>query len=126
MHDPQSLHKYSYVHGDPIQGVDATGMFNAVSVSVSIGAPFSMTAERLAATGLAARGLYATGEAVALGLIVYKTVIPVALSAITPMTTPPMKVTSISLGSTVFQSRMTHVFWSSADMLNAIRYVRAW
>ena len=27
MQDPQSLHKYAYVHGDPIQGVDPTGMF---------------------------------------------------------------------------------------------------
>ncbi len=24
---PQSLHKYAYVHGDPVQGVDPTGMF---------------------------------------------------------------------------------------------------
>jgi len=26
MQDPQSLHKYLYVHGDPIQGVDPTGL----------------------------------------------------------------------------------------------------
>jgi len=26
MQDPQSLHKYLYVHGDPIQGMDPTGM----------------------------------------------------------------------------------------------------
>jgi RHS repeat-associated protein len=25
--DPQSFHKYAYVHGDPIQGIDPTGMF---------------------------------------------------------------------------------------------------
>ena len=25
MNDPQSLHKYTYVHGDPIQGIDPTG-----------------------------------------------------------------------------------------------------
>jgi RHS repeat-associated protein len=25
MQDPQSLHKYAYVHGDPIQGIDPTG-----------------------------------------------------------------------------------------------------
>lgn len=33
MQDPQSLHKYLYVHGDPVQGVDPTGR----SLSVSIG-----------------------------------------------------------------------------------------
>ena len=27
MQDPQSLHKYAYVHGDPINGVDPTGKF---------------------------------------------------------------------------------------------------
>jgi hypothetical protein len=27
MHDPQSLHKYLYTHGDPVQGVDPTGEF---------------------------------------------------------------------------------------------------
>jgi RHS repeat-associated protein len=26
MRDPQSLHKYAYVHGDPVQGVDPTGL----------------------------------------------------------------------------------------------------
>ncbi len=29
MQDPQSLHKYAYVHGDPVQGIDPTGMFLA-------------------------------------------------------------------------------------------------
>ncbi len=27
LRDPQSLHKYAYVHGDPVQGVDPTGLF---------------------------------------------------------------------------------------------------
>lgn len=27
VHDPQSLHKYAYVHGDPVQGIDPTGKF---------------------------------------------------------------------------------------------------
>jgi RHS repeat-associated protein len=31
--DPQSFHKYGYVHGDPIQGIDPTGMFLGVVVS---------------------------------------------------------------------------------------------
>ncbi len=37
MQDPQSLHKYAYVHGDPIQGVDPTGLRTLGSVSVAIG-----------------------------------------------------------------------------------------
>ncbi|HBJ33987.1 MAG TPA: hypothetical protein DDZ51_04320 [Planctomycetaceae bacterium] len=36
MQDPQSLHKYAYVHGDPVQGVDPTGKF-LVSMVVSFG-----------------------------------------------------------------------------------------
>ena len=28
MQDPQSLHKYAYVHGDPIQGIDPSGLFS--------------------------------------------------------------------------------------------------
>jgi RHS repeat-associated protein len=28
--DPQSLHKYSYTHADPINGIDPTGLFEAV------------------------------------------------------------------------------------------------
>ena len=35
--DPQSLHKYRYVHGDPIQGVDPTGEF-ALLVGALMGA----------------------------------------------------------------------------------------
>jgi RHS repeat-associated protein len=26
LHDPLSLHKYSYVHGDPVMGVDPSGL----------------------------------------------------------------------------------------------------
>ncbi len=26
LQDPQSLHKYLYVHGDPVQGIDPTGL----------------------------------------------------------------------------------------------------
>ena len=36
--DPQSLHKYAYVHGDPIQGIDPTGLqFSVGGLAVSIG-----------------------------------------------------------------------------------------
>ena len=33
--DPQSLHKYAYVHGDPIGGIDPSGMFLTVSGMLS-------------------------------------------------------------------------------------------
>ncbi len=41
--DPQSLHKYLYVHGDPVQGVDPTGRsligtVKAVGIRITIGA----------------------------------------------------------------------------------------
>ncbi len=35
--DPQSLHKYAYVHGDPIQGIDPTGLFTLGELGVSMG-----------------------------------------------------------------------------------------
>lgn len=44
--DPQSLHKYLYVHGDPIQGVDPSGLQFSVAglgVSISIGATLGGT-----------------------------------------------------------------------------------
>ena len=31
MQDPQSLHKYLYVHGDPVQGIDPSGEFLALA-----------------------------------------------------------------------------------------------
>ncbi len=36
MQDPQSLHKYAYVHGDPIQQIDPTGWFSATGTVASI------------------------------------------------------------------------------------------
>ena len=42
--DPQSLHKYAYVHGDPVNGIDPSGLFttaeffSAVSLGVKLGA----------------------------------------------------------------------------------------
>jgi hypothetical protein len=36
--DPQSLHKYAYVHGDPIQGIDPSGRIESVvSLSFTMG-----------------------------------------------------------------------------------------
>jgi RHS repeat-associated protein len=34
--DPQSLHKYLYVHGDPIQGIDPTGLITMNNVMASL------------------------------------------------------------------------------------------
>jgi RHS repeat-associated protein len=34
--DPQSLHKYAYVHGDPVNGIDPTGQFSLGGALVSI------------------------------------------------------------------------------------------
>ena len=35
MQDPQSLHKYTYVHGDPIQMADPTGLFGGLAGAVA-------------------------------------------------------------------------------------------
>ncbi|MCR9202886.1 MAG: YwqJ-related putative deaminase, partial [Planctomycetaceae bacterium] len=35
--DPQSFHKYLYTHGDPVNGIDPTGMMNLASIAVSSG-----------------------------------------------------------------------------------------
>ncbi|QDU42483.1 tRNA nuclease WapA precursor [Symmachiella dynata] len=58
MHDPQSLHKYAYTHGDPINGIDPTGMANLV-------------------TGLKALAINAFLTGVAIG----RTILPVAAAA---------------------------------------------
>ena len=34
--DPQSLHKYLYTHGDPVNGIDPSGMLNLVSLGFSV------------------------------------------------------------------------------------------
>ena len=47
MQDPQSLHKYAYVHGDPVQGIDPTGMFFG-----SLGSFFVSTAIQVGVQGL--------------------------------------------------------------------------
>ena len=35
MQDPQSLHKYAYVHGDPVQGIDPTGLMSLGSIGTA-------------------------------------------------------------------------------------------
>ncbi|MCA9039984.1 MAG: RHS repeat-associated core domain-containing protein [Planctomycetaceae bacterium] len=36
LHDPQSLHKYLYASGDPVNGIDPTGLFTVMEVNVSM------------------------------------------------------------------------------------------
>jgi RHS repeat-associated protein len=70
MQDPQSLHKYAYVHGDQIQGIDPTGMFFGSLIRL-----FSGVGRVLASrASLALRKSYptgidvlATGQAVTVG-----------------------------------------------------------
>ncbi|MDM4019315.1 RHS repeat-associated core domain-containing protein [Roseiconus lacunae] len=61
MQDPQSLHKYAYVHGDPIQGTDPSGLVGGFSVggmvtTIGIGAGFG------AITGAGFGAAYATAK----------------------------------------------------------------
>jgi|GEM_PF-3456569 len=35
--DPQSLHKYTYCHNDPVSGIDPSGMLNLVDITITIG-----------------------------------------------------------------------------------------
>ena len=54
MQDPQSLHKYAYVHGDPIRGVDPTGMFFGVGgISFGFGFGASTLTTQVGAGGAA-------------------------------------------------------------------------
>jgi len=46
-HDPQSLHKYLYVHGDPVNGIDPSGWFtgtvNDVNLTTGLSAKISLS-----------------------------------------------------------------------------------
>jgi hypothetical protein len=56
-----SFHKYAYVHGDPIQGIDPTGMFLGVLVSIGIG--LGNFSQELASGGLVISILETAGQA---------------------------------------------------------------
>jgi RHS repeat-associated protein len=45
MQDPRSLHKYLYVHGDPVQGIDPTGLVSMSGLGVTMGASGNMRAQ---------------------------------------------------------------------------------
>jgi RHS repeat-associated protein len=62
MQDPQSLHKYAYVHGDPVNGIDPRG-WGLVSTSISLSIGFGIRALKVSAgttilSGIAGAGLY--------------------------------------------------------------------
>ena len=57
LQDPQSLHKYLYVHGDPVQGVDPSGEFSLSGSVASMGIGSNMRATNSSA-------VYATGTRV--------------------------------------------------------------
>lgn len=63
MQDPQSLHKYAYVHGDPVQRIDPSGL-SALAVGgiggFSVGMPTSL--------GLRAQDLQRVGNGAAIAL----------------------------------------------------------
>jgi len=42
MDDPQSLHKYAYVHGDPVNRIDPSGTVSITSLSVTMGLSMSI------------------------------------------------------------------------------------
>jgi len=67
MQDPQSLHKYLYVHGDPVQGVDPTGLllgsFSFGGFLGNIGARLQLSATNAAMSTSALS--YALGPALA-------------------------------------------------------------
>ncbi len=58
MQDPLSLHKYAYVHGDPVQGADPSGEFTAfahvalaTSITVQMAAPLLVPLFTIGAIG---------------------------------------------------------------------------
>ncbi|MCA9110527.1 MAG: hypothetical protein KDA52_11290 [Planctomycetaceae bacterium] len=58
-HDPQSFHKYAYVHGDPVNNIDPTGLFSlAGSITVSGISGTLRGLSQSAIVGAAIRGLY--------------------------------------------------------------------
>jgi RHS repeat-associated protein len=63
MQDPQSLHKYAYVHGDPIQGVDPTGQFLA-GLGITITTAAFRTSKELGYSALATTAAYAAAGSI--------------------------------------------------------------
>ncbi|EAQ77734.1 RHS repeat-associated core domain-containing protein [Blastopirellula marina] len=53
--DPQSFHKYLYTHGNPVAGVDPTGMFTSGQIGVAMAINASISGGLTAAYGAAKR-----------------------------------------------------------------------
>ncbi len=79
MQDPQSLHKYAYVHGDPIMLIDPRGL-NSVAISVNMGMIGTMIATtvqiglRVGAAVYASNGLATAMAGVAAAILVSQVV----------------------------------------------------
>ncbi len=52
LNDPQSLHKYLYTHGDPISGIDPTGLSGLVNLSIGMSIRSQMIAGALGGIGV--------------------------------------------------------------------------
>lgn len=63
MQDPQSLHKYLYVHGDPVNMTDPSGLFGVGGMVVSIGIALGNVSTELVAGGLIVSMLETGGKA---------------------------------------------------------------
>jgi len=63
MQDPQSLHKYLYVHGDPIMMTDPTGMFGLGGISVGMSIAINMNVTTLTQGAVTALALSTIGSA---------------------------------------------------------------
>lgn len=73
LNDPQSLHKYLYTHGDPVNGIDPTGEFSLSGMLASIGISSnvrSMNWEAQYAGRQAAMATLETGLEVVIGKLI--------------------------------------------------------
>ncbi|QDT46981.1 tRNA(Glu)-specific nuclease WapA precursor [Symmachiella dynata] len=61
--DPQSLHKYLYTHGDPVNSIDPTGMFSLIGLVVSMVSSLSTDADTLTVGGFTKAALLTGGKA---------------------------------------------------------------
>jgi len=63
--DPQSLHKYLYTHGDPINGIDPSGEFLGLAIGVGLGLTVGLSALSLLTAAITLQGAIVIGLATA-------------------------------------------------------------